>query len=143
MIERYSKKVPSQQVFLYISMSNPSCRFSLNLTLGILSPNQIFWGLPSLKRTFSHLKMDGWKRIVSFWDGLSSGAFAVSFREGKSATKIKPSDTVDGSEILHHLGCKKKHRKLWDIHYQPQLVQAGLSESSTDCMSFNDFHSPS
>ena len=29
----------------------------------------------------SHLKMDGWNTIVSFWDGLFSGAFAVSFRE--------------------------------------------------------------
>ena len=26
--------------------------------------------------------MDGWKTIVSCWDGLFSGAFAVSFREG-------------------------------------------------------------
>ena len=25
------------------------------------------WGLPSLKLTFSHLKMDGWNTIVSFW----------------------------------------------------------------------------
>ena len=39
--------------------------------------------LPSLKLTFSHLKMDGWNTIVSFWDGPFSGAFAVSFREGK------------------------------------------------------------
>ena len=31
----------------------------------------------------SPLKMDGWNTIVSFWDGLFSGAFAVSFREGK------------------------------------------------------------
>ena len=29
----------------------------------------------------SHLKMDGWNTIVSFWDCLFSGAFAVSFRE--------------------------------------------------------------
>ena len=28
-----------------------------------------------------HLKMDGWNTIVSFWDGLFAGAFAVSFRE--------------------------------------------------------------
>ena len=26
--------------------------------------------------------MNGWNTIVSFWDGLFSGAFAVSFREG-------------------------------------------------------------
>ena len=30
--------------------------------------------LPSLKLTFSHLKMDGWNTIVSFLDGLFSGA---------------------------------------------------------------------
>ena len=35
---------------------------------------------PSLKLIFSHLKMDGWNTIVSFWDGLFSGP-AVSFRE--------------------------------------------------------------
>ena len=29
-----------------------------------------------------HLKMDGWNTIVSFWDGLFSGAFAVSLGEG-------------------------------------------------------------
>ena len=37
--------------------------------------------LPSLKLIFSHLKMDGWNTILTFWDGLFSGAFAVSFRE--------------------------------------------------------------
>ena len=37
----------------------------------------------TLKLTASlHLKMYGWKMIVSFWEGLVSGAFAVSFREG-------------------------------------------------------------
>ena len=35
--------------------------------------------LPSLKQTFSPLKIDGW-RLVSFWNALFSGAFAVSFR---------------------------------------------------------------
>ena len=36
----------------------------------------------TLKLTASlHLKMDGWNTIVSFWDGLFSGVFAVSFRE--------------------------------------------------------------
>ena len=30
--------------------------------------------IPSLKLTFSHLKMDDWNTIVSFWDGLFSGA---------------------------------------------------------------------
>ena len=31
--------------------------------------------------------MDGWITIVSFWDGLFSGAFAVSFRECKNFDK--------------------------------------------------------
>ena len=38
-------------------------------------------GIPSLKLTFSHLKMDGWNTSVSFWDCLFSGGH-VSFREG-------------------------------------------------------------
>ena len=49
-------------------------------------------GLPSLKLTASlPLKMDGWNTIVSSWQkdakGLFSGAFAVSFREGKFVKK--------------------------------------------------------
>ncbi len=38
--------------------------------------------LPSLKLTW-HPKMNGWNTIVSFWDGLFSGAMSVSFRECK------------------------------------------------------------
>ena len=35
--------------------------------------------VPSLKLTASlHLKMDGWKTILSFWDALFSGAMLVS-----------------------------------------------------------------
>ena len=58
--------------------------------------------LPSLKLTFSHPKMDGWNTIVSFWDGLFSGAMVVSGRvlytplqikmepwESKKITKLK------------------------------------------------------
>ena len=30
--------------------------------------------------------MDGWTTKVFFWDGLFSGAFAVSFREGNPLT---------------------------------------------------------
>ena len=32
---------------------------------------------PSLKLTFLHLKMDGWKTIVSFWDGSFVGAMML------------------------------------------------------------------
>ena len=39
--------------------------------------------LPSLKLTFSHLKMDGWNTIVSFWDFsyFRVGLLLVSGRE--------------------------------------------------------------
>ncbi len=42
------------------------------------------WELPFLKLTFLHLKMDAWKMIVSFWDGLFLGAnlLLVSGRVG-------------------------------------------------------------
>ncbi len=36
--------------------------------------------LPSMKLTFSPLKMDGWNTIVSFWDGLFSRVMLVSGR---------------------------------------------------------------
>ena len=38
--------------------------------------------ISSLKLTFSHLKMDGWNTIVSFWDGLFSGAMLDFARVG-------------------------------------------------------------
>ena len=44
---------------------------------------QIFSNYTLPETNSSHLKMDGWKTILSFWDGLFSGAFAVSFREGR------------------------------------------------------------
>ena len=39
--------------------------------------------VPSLKLTFSHLKMDGWNRILSFWGNrpIFRCKLAVSFRE--------------------------------------------------------------
>ncbi len=39
-------------------------------------------GTTLLETNSSHLKMDGWNTILSFWDGLFSGAFAASFRKG-------------------------------------------------------------
>ena len=38
--------------------------------------------------------MDGWNTIVSFWNGLFSGAFAVSFREGTFFTPRNKNDFV-------------------------------------------------
>ena len=43
------------------------------------------------------LKNDGWKMILSFWDGLFSGVFAVSFNECSPVSKIG-----DSKERLHH-----------------------------------------
>ena len=40
--------------------------------------------LPSLKLTFSHLKMDGWKTSVSFWVSAYFQGWTVSFGEGDS-----------------------------------------------------------
>ena len=46
------------------------------------SPSSVFSLPGTLKLTAGlHLKMDGWNTILSFWDVLFSGAFAVSFRE--------------------------------------------------------------
>ena len=55
----------------------------LNTTLVILEwSTQNQKNLPSLKLTFSYLKIDGWKITFLLGPGLFSGAFAVSFREG-------------------------------------------------------------
>ena len=58
--------------------------------------------LPSLKLTASLL--DGWNTIVSFWGnlGLSSGAFAVSFRKCNSLYIHKRTSRVRPSSICHH-----------------------------------------
>ena len=41
------------------------------------------WQLTTPRETnSSHLKMDGWNTMLSYWEGLFSGVFAVSFREG-------------------------------------------------------------
>ena len=50
--------------------------------LGKKVPSKILPNIPSLKLTFSHLKMDGWNVSFLLGCGLFSGAFAVSFREG-------------------------------------------------------------
>ena len=42
-------------------------------------------GLPSLKLTFSHLKMDGWDFLLSFWVSAYSQGL-VSLREGNACT---------------------------------------------------------
>ena len=65
---------------LYHLISSPE---SLLDFLGLFSDEPCCLGVgPSLKLTASlPLKMDGWNTIVSFWDGLFSGALAVSFRE--------------------------------------------------------------
>ena len=49
----------------------------------------------------SHLKMDGWKRILSLWDGLFFKREHVSFREGKMMYVLGPPAwfTVDKESI--------------------------------------------
>ena len=44
--------------------------------------------------------------------------------------EIQGATTIDGSEILHHLGCIKPCTVNNWINYQPQLV-SGISETST------------
>ena len=70
-----SLKFPSKWAARWIGEKTTPWQFCVFVTL-------LGW-LPSLKLTFSHLKMDAWNTIVSFWDGLFAGALAVSFREGK------------------------------------------------------------
>ena len=49
---------------------------------GSLPACRLYVTLPETNSEWKHLKMDGWKTIVSFWETIFSGAFAVSFREG-------------------------------------------------------------
>ena len=50
----------------------------------------ILHGIPSLKLTVRPKKMDGWNTSLSYWGpGLFSGAFAVSFREGRVSLEMK------------------------------------------------------
>ena len=58
-------------------------------------PRTCKW-LPSLKLTFSHLKMDGWNTIVSFWGPAHFQVQAVSFGEGISIVDKFPKDRVVG-----------------------------------------------
>ena len=41
-----------------------------------------FWGCTLPETNSSHLNLDGWNAIVSFWDGLFSGAMLVLGRVG-------------------------------------------------------------
>ena len=55
------------------------------------------------KTNSSPLKMDGWKTIVSFWDGLFSGALAVSFREGRTVIEMGVSwNSGFSPQIIHY-----------------------------------------
>ena len=46
--------------------------------------------IASLKLTFSHLKMDGWKTILSFWDGTTWQVRTISFREDSTKPGPEP-----------------------------------------------------
>ena len=58
----------------------------------------------------SHLKMDGWNTILSYWGGLFSGAFAVSFREGNIWELFLGSVTNFPSK--HRLAAKRRKSKI-------------------------------
>ena len=52
------------------------------------------------KLTFSHLKMDGWNTIVSFWDGLFSGDMLVLGRViPKNNCRSISFNPLNGSDI--------------------------------------------
>ena len=72
--------------------------------------------IPSLKLTFSPLKMDGWKTILSFWDGLCSGAILVSGRV------IIISDEI----MTHHRfsRCSFRFARIWEWNQNPDTLKA-------------------
>ena len=51
--------------------------------IGVTYASPSFWGCTLPETNSSHLNLDGWNAIVSFWDGLFSWAFAVCFKEGR------------------------------------------------------------
>ena len=65
------------------------------------------------------LKMDGWRMIVSFWDGLLSGAMLVSW----SVPIFKPVLTervhVSSSSVKKHLGLRQKLQEFDTIGESP------------------------
>ena len=70
--------------------------------------------IPTLKLTFSHLKMDGWNTIVSFSHGLFSGAMLVL----GSVTLFTPKKYMYISFIMFKQIQKTdnpKHLRQWDI----------------------------
>ena len=63
--------------------THDTCNFSSWFTRGHLGPALNFQGVRRLtlpETNSSHLQIDGWKTILSFWDGLFSGAMLVSGR---------------------------------------------------------------
>ncbi len=58
------------------------------------------------------LKMDGWNTILSVWDGLFSGAFALSFREDNSYRK--------GTLFVVELHCS--HHTFYFFFHKPWCV---------------------
>ena len=70
-----------------------------------------FLNLPSLKLTFSPLKMDGWNTILSYWGGLFSGALAVSFRVPGTCWMVLSKKMGDGFCFSYlHFGFLTHHK---------------------------------
>ena len=66
--------------------------------------------LPSLKQTFSHPKMDGWKTILSFWDTIFSGVMLVSGYVNLSSRVLfqESVDTQKGLRLAMHLHARSQ-----------------------------------
>ena len=73
----------------------------------------------------SHRKMDGWNTMVSFWDELFAGAFAVSFRDGISLQNC-PSGQISHQLlrlfVLWSLGCPPSQDSSHHQDYETFLV---------------------
>ena len=75
---RMTGLIPCQRHHLCTLPPETSCRFVVPFRFLFDDSNHQFFGGFTLPETnSSHLKMDGWKTIVSFWEGLFSGAMLV------------------------------------------------------------------
>ena len=101
---------------------------------------------PSLKLTFSPLKMDGWNTIVSFWETLFSGAMLVSGRvtltwkhevllQGINKHKKKHfNDTMSPPLLLYELSLPPSNTtsRLKTTFLQIKLVHSKQEQKSLD-----------
>ena len=95
----WTQKVEMTWVFQTPWPKTPCQNLQDGMDIGIWL--RIWIWIPSQKTNSSHLKMDGWKTILSFWEGNFSGAMLV-FREGRCfllknwITFFKKCDRIPG-----------------------------------------------